>query len=343
MPFKLIKKEEKDIQIGLDIGNSSVKACAVSHSGSKRQLVGFSVKPVGDNIIKAIKDAHAELGITKNKVATAISGAAVIVRYVEMPIMTDEELASATHFEAEKVIPYNINEVEIDSSKIENIDDKRMRVIIAAAKKDLIESHLKMISESALEAVIVDIDSFAAMNAFVASATNSSDVCGILNIGAKKSNLNIIKGQASYFSRDIDIAGNEITKAIAESLSLDEKGADKAKQEKLSKFSELSEEEKKAIETPLAEVVLRLGDEVRLSFDFYENHYAGNVNKLYVSGGTSRADIVCALLKEHLGRDALRWDPISNIGISDNINKQLLDEFKPQLAVVLGLALRRPA
>jgi len=342
MALKFIRKEDKDIQIGLDVGNSSVKACAVSHSGPKKQLIGFSAKPVGNNIIKAIKEAHAELGITKNKVATSISGAAVIVRYVEMPQMTDEELASATRFEAEKVIPYNINDVEIDSAKIENIDDKRMRVIMAAAKKDLIDSHLKMILEAALEPTILDIDSFAVMNAFVNAGINRSEVCGLLNIGAKKSNLNIIKGEASYFSRDIEIGGNDITKAFAETLSLDEKSAEQAKLEKLSKFSELLEEDRKTIEAPLGEIVLRLGDEVRLSFDFYENHYAASVNKLYISGGTSRADIISALLKEHLGRDVLKWDPLSNIEISQSLDKQPLDELKPQLAVAVGLALRRP-
>ena len=51
------------------------------------------------------------------------------------PSMTEEELKSAARFEAEKVIPYNLNDIILDSAKIEDIGKNRMRVVIVAVKK----------------------------------------------------------------------------------------------------------------------------------------------------------------------------------------------------------------
>lgn len=337
----MIKREEKDIQIGIDIGSHSIKAVAISHTGSAPKLLNFSVKPIGGNIVKAIKDAHAELGFVRNKIVTSISGPAVIVRYVEMPSMTEEELRSATKFEAEKVIPYKIDEVELDSAKVEDLKGNRMRVIIIAAKKDLIDTQLKMVYETGLEPVALDIDSFAMMNAFTHAGIDNSSVCGLLNIGAKRSNLNIIKGTISYLSRDINIGGGEITGIIAENLSLTEVESERIKKEKLSRFLQLSDEEKKDVKAPLEEVLSRLADEVRLSFDFYENHYASSVDKVYISGGASKPKVVEMLLKESLGHETLKWDPLANIDISERLDRLMLNEAQSQLAVAVGLGLRR--
>ena len=337
-----LKKDIKDLQIGLDVGTFSVKSIAVSHAGPKPQLLSFSIKDIGDNVVSAIKDAHAELGFTRTRVVVSISGPAVIVRYVELPAMSDEDLQEATRFEAEKVIPYDIGEVELDSIKMEGLEGNRMRAIIVAAKKDLIDSQLKLVSEAGLEATAIDIDSFAIMNAFTEAGIDKENVCGLLNIGSKKSNLNIIKGDKSYLSRDIDMGDEQISEIIAESKSIPKGEALKFKKEKMDKFAELSEEDKKAIQGPVADVLSKLSDEVRLSFDFYENHYAGNVAKVYISGGTVKPGLFDSMLKEALGRDVSKWDPFAGMDISEKIDTARLKIVKPQLAVAAGLALRRP-
>ncbi|NQT96073.1 MAG: type IV pilus assembly protein PilM [Candidatus Omnitrophica bacterium] len=336
-----LKKDNKNIHIGLDIGGHSVKAVAISQIGAKHELLNYSIKPVGDNIVDSIKDAHAALGITKIDINTSISGPAVVVRYIEMPSMSEDELESATRFEAEKVIPYNINEVELDSAKVEDLDGNRMRVIFVAAKKDLIDSQTKLIFEAGLRPVVLDIDSFCLMNSFLNTGKDSDGVCALINIGSRKTNLNIVHGDISYLSRDIDIGGNEINRIMAENLSLKPEEIEKIKKEKLSKFLQLSEEEKKDIEGPLEEMLSRVVDEIRLSFDFYENHYAGRVDKIYISGGTSTPEVVSGFLKEAFDREALRWNPLENIEISNEVDADSLSKIQPQLAIAVGLGLRK--
>jgi type IV pilus assembly protein PilM len=337
-----LKENPKDIQIGLDIGSHSIKAVSVSHAKGQPRITAFSIKPVGDNIIRAINDAYSELGLTKARVATSVSGPTVIVRYIDMPSMTDDELEGAIRFEAEKVIPYNINEVELDAQKIEPLDGNRMRVLMVAVKKDLIDSQIKILSEAGLEPAIIDLDSFALANAFVNAGIDKESVCGLINIGFVKTNINVIKGDKSYFSRDIDIGGSHVVKLLSDSLSVPQKEAAKIIDEKFSNFDSLSDDEKKLISTPLSDVLSRLIDEIRLSFDFYENRYANNVAKIFVSGGMSVYEVVINFLKQAMGRDIERWNALSNIAVSNDLVSKGIEAFSPQLVVAIGLGLRRP-
>ena len=164
----LFKKEES-VQVAIDVGSHCVKALAVSHGKAAPLLLNFSIKPIGDNVIESIKQAHAELRCAKTKVVVSVSGPTVIARYIDIPSMNDEELAGAIRFEAEKVIPYNINDVQLDFTKIEDLEGNKMRIVMVAAKKDLIDSQINMLREAGLEPVIFDVDSFAITNAFISS------------------------------------------------------------------------------------------------------------------------------------------------------------------------------
>jgi len=337
----LFSKKNEDAQIAIDIGGYSVKAVAISHAKEAPLLLSFSIIPIGDNIIKAISQAHAELGLTKTKVAASISGSTVIARYIDIPLMNEEELAGAIRFEAEKVIPYDIDEVQLDCAKIENLNGNRMRVVMVAAKKDLVDSQIKILSEAGLEPSIFDVDSFAVANAFINTSIDNTSVCGLLNIGFNKSNLNIVRDGKTYLSRDIDIGGRSIAKLIADNLSLPEIEALKVLEDKLAKFEELAEDERKLIEAPITDVLSRLADEVALSFDFYENQHENNIAKVFISGGMSMPKITEDFLKESLGRGLQRWNPITHIKISEKLDSEKIDELAPQLAVATGLALRK--
>jgi type IV pilus assembly protein PilM len=337
----IIKKDTKNIQIGMDIGSHSIKAVAILHTKQRPRLVNFAIKPVENNIIRAITEAHAELGIPKVRVVASVSGPTVIVRYVEIPSMTEDELQGATRFEAEKVIPYNINEVELDSAKIEDLDGKRMRVVMVAVKKDLIDSQIKILQEAGLEPAVIDIDSFAIANAFLNTGIGNSSVCGLINIGFNKTNLHIVKSGKSYFSRDIDIGGYQIVQLIADSMSLPEKQAIKIMQNCLSGADDTSADEKKIVAGFLHDTLLRLVDEVRLSFDFYENSYTHSVDNIYISGGITIYDIVTNFLKEHLGKETLVWSPFENIDTPEGFLSEESKGLVSQFAVAVGLGLRR--
>ena len=203
------------------------------------------------------------------------------------------------------------------------------------------DSQLKILSEAGLSPTALDIDSFALMRSFVNTAIDTENISALLNIGDKKTNLNIIKGKKTYLSRDLDIGGFQIAKLIAENLSIKVDEASKIMEEKLLNFSSISADDRKIIESPLSDILSHLLDGVRLSFDFFENHYGESVSKVYISGGLSLAQVVEDFLKENIGRDLKKWDPLVNVEVADNVDQEKLKAVSAQLAVAIGLGLRR--
>jgi type IV pilus assembly protein PilM len=308
---------------------------------NKKELTGFSIKLIKGSTVKAIKDAYAELNCTKKTVVSSLSNSSIIVRYIEIPSMTAEELKSATSFEAEKVIPYNIGDVVLDSVKLEDLSGNQMRAVIVAVKRELVEDRIRLLNEAELQPIILDISSFAIMNAFTNTGLDANSVCGLINIGDEISTLNIVKGNTSYLSRDIDIGGNDITKFMVSTMNISETEAKNIKQEKLFGLSKFPPEEVKGLKAALEATLSRLTDEIRLSLDFYETRYAGVVDKVYISGWYSRPNEVELFLKENLNANILRWDPLTNIDLAKGINVGALSDVKDHLAITVGLALRK--
>ena len=117
----------------------------------------------------------------------AVSGPAVIVRFISMPKMRDEELKSAVRFEAEKFIPFNINDCLLDFQVLrKNEKEGKLDMVLVAAKRDLIVSKVETAQAAGFTVRAVDVDSFALANSFaraVKPAAPGEKTCAVVNIG----------------------------------------------------------------------------------------------------------------------------------------------------------------
>src|SRR3712207_4161375 len=95
--------------VGLDIGSSFIKGCAVEAKGGKAHLRGIAVLPTppeavtNDEIVdpvalgKTIKQVLSQAGIKARKVVTCVSGqSSLVVRIIEVPKMTRAEIGRAS-------------------------------------------------------------------------------------------------------------------------------------------------------------------------------------------------------------------------------------------------------
>jgi type IV pilus assembly protein PilM len=117
-------------------------------------------------IINTIKDLIATSKTKTKEVVTSVSGHSVIVKKINLPLMTEAELEESIQWEAERYIPFDINDVNIDFqiSGASTENPELMDVVLVAAKKDIINDYVSVTMESGLNPVIVDIDSFALEN-----------------------------------------------------------------------------------------------------------------------------------------------------------------------------------
>ncbi|MFC1667732.1 type IV pilus assembly protein PilM [Candidatus Omnitrophota bacterium] len=320
---------------GIDIGNHSIKLIELEYKQGQFELTRSCIKRiVGGNAKSTLADLISETKLPLKRVNVSLSGPSVIVRYIKMPSMKEEELKSAIEFEADKYIPFNLNDSIVDCAILDKAASGTQRVLLVAAKKSEVMNLLALFKDVGLEINTVDIDSFAFLNSFhrlKAKESKGEHTYALINMGARFSNMNIVTKGSIYFTRDVLWGGSDITNRLRDAMGISLEEAEKTKQNPAKKQEEIG-----GIITPVLE---RLASQVRMSFDYFESQFGKNVERLYISGGTSYLFNIVDFLKDNLGVDTMMWNPFEGMKISESLKEA---EYSPAIfAVAVGLALRR--
>ena len=348
----MILGKKKDV-IGLDIGSGSVKLVELKEGKSGYKLQNLAISPLppeaivdgalmdSATIIDTIRDVIATSKTKLKDVAASVSGHSVIVKKISLPLMTEAELEESIQWEAERYIPFDINDVNIDfqifGSTREN--PEAMDVILVAAKKDIINDYVSVIMESGLNPVIIDIDSFALENMLAINyEIGEGEIVAIANVGATVTNIDIVKDNTSAFTRDIFKGGNQITEEIQRQMHVDHEEAEKIKVGTKVDFTS----------QPVVQNVLKiasesLAGEIGNSLDFFQSATAyEKIGKLYLSGGGSKIKDFDVILQQQIGIPVEVVNPFKRIDYSGgNFDLDYLREIGPIMAVGVGLASRK--
>jgi type IV pilus assembly protein PilM len=339
--------------VGLDIGSSALKAVELRPSGKGYKVVGFATEPVPpDSIVDgAIVDSGAVAGAIRRlfeagafktrEVVASVSGSAVIVKKISLPVMTDAELAESIHWEAEQYIPFDVQDVNLDYQILDpgtRSDSKgSMDVLLVAAKKDRIADRAGVITQAGRVPVVIDVDAFALQNAYeVNYGARSGGIVVLLNAGASAVNINIMSGDQSLFTRDISIGGQAYTEAIQRELGLPFDTAERAK--KGERVEGVRPEDVRSVLHAVTENLLL---EIQKTFDFFKATASWDrIDSILLSGGASAVDGLAQALEDRFGAPVEAFDPFRKITFDQA--KAAGDEGVAQTAAVaVGLALRR--
>src|SRR6187551_1808117 len=341
--------------IGLDIGSSAVKAVELKPAGKGFRVAAYGAEPVpADAIVDgAIIDAGAVAEAIRNvfehnkafkakEVCASLSGNAVIVKKITLPVMTESELDESIYWEAEQYIPFDIQDVNLDYQILDagTGPDSRgsMEVLLVAAKKEKIGDYTGVIAQAGRTPVIVDVDAFALQNAYeVNYGLSAPQVVVLLNAGASAVNINILHGDQSVFTRDISMGGNAYTEAVQKELDLPFETA-----ERLKKGIPVDGATFEDAQPVLRAVTDSLLLEIQKTFDFYRASAAtDHIDRIVVSGGASRVEGFRDMLHERFGCPVEEFDPFRAVGWdSKKLGGDPMD-VAATAAVAVGLALRR--
>lgn len=339
--------KRKNSLLGLDIGSSSIKAIEMTSIGGELQITGYGqigISNNGENVADKIKELLTTSGIKTKRVITSVSGREVIVRYISMQTVDDANLHNAIKFEADKYIPFELDEVVLDSQRLEEAANSfsssaEMKVLLVAAKKALIDQKVQILKDADLHSWVIDVDCFALGNAYELHTMLSpkaevvDKVVSLIDIGATKTNITIMIGNTSYFTREIYLAGNEFTEEIQKRMDVSVEEA-----EVLKKTPDVFALE---VQEAVLSVVDDLANEVQLSFDFFESQYEKEVEEIYISGGGSQFFSLEPDFERIFGKRINRWDPSQYIKIrEDLVDAQELKKKAPEMVIALGLAAR---
>jgi type IV pilus assembly protein PilM len=343
---------KNDSLVGLDIGSRSVKVAEIvdSKSGPKLKHFGMADIPVGaiedgaisdpDAVAETIRQLFKSSKIRESNVAVSIGGYSVIVKKINVQTMPEQQLQETIHFEAEQYIPFDISDVNLDFQILgENENNpNQMSVFLVAAKKEMVNDYINLVTLAGLTPCIVDVEAFALQNIFEANYDIENENIALLDIGASKTSLNILKGNSSVFMRDVALGCIQVNQKI---MSLLDCSYDQAELFKFGETSKkISADELNQITTS---VVTDWCTEIRRALDFFYTNYPDDpIKRILLSGGGAHLAEFRKLLAAESSAQVETLNPFKKVVLDEKaFEPDYIRQIAPQAAVAMGLALRK--
>jgi type IV pilus assembly protein PilM len=371
--------------VGLEVGTANLKVVEL-RAGSPPSLSTLALRPMPPGLVQEdqivdpqgladeIKALFDDAGISKRFVVASVGNSQVIIRSINVPKMSLDELDEAIKWEAERYIPFPIDEVVLDYYVLDNPDDVeeggQLEVVIAAAKLELVTQQVEYLKLAGLEPIVLDVKPFALLrslkgamlgDALTTSAlgkdayTDSGDVGVVLEIAATQTTITLVQGDRFILNRNIGVSGDDFTAAIQRSFGLDFDSAEEIKldygtatiptedEEELLNFDAKREQfSPSRVYESLRPVLVDLTTEVRRSLEFFRVQQGdATVNRMLVTGGGAKLRGLPEAIGDALGFRVEVADPWLSVLVDERqFDEQYLGKVGPEFAVALGLALR---
>ncbi len=345
-------KRTNKSMVGVDIGSSSVKTVELQGKNGDFQLVSLgyeSLEPDSvvdgqimelNSVSNAISNIFNEHKIKTKRVAAGVNGHSVIVKNIVLPQMSSAELQESFAWHAEEHIPFDITDVTLDYHVTGTTDDA-IHVLMAACKRDKVANLKQAIQLAGKQPAIIDVDAFALQNCYELNYDpQPNEVVALLNIGASTTNINILNGNRSVFTRDATFGGNQYTSLLQKELGVTFEHAEQVK-----RGMPLPEPVEDRDIRPILETVSDiLALEIQKTMDFYRATVEDGgvaVEKILVSGGGSKLAGLIDFLAKQFEMPVEIFDPFRKIKVdSRGFDPEYMREVIPEMAIAVGLALR---
>jgi len=214
--------------IGLDLGSHSVKAVLMSRSGGRlriEQAAQFIVDrdqvnndPTGAQA-QAIREVLRGMPLNKAHVVGALPGQSVVIRYPRITGKVKDQLSDVVMREAKNNVPYDLNEVYLDWTVLDEIKgdtQNQIKILLVAAKQDVVQNLLQTYRAAEVACGALTVDTLALADAAEAcDFLRVGETVVVMNIGASSTSLHFIKDSVSNFVREINWGTRDLVQAIA--------------------------------------------------------------------------------------------------------------------------------
>lgn len=334
--------------IGLDLGFSSIKAVELSNTGNILQLVSLGSIPTPPRgllsniavdeqaMVNIISKLLKEMRATTKVVNTALPESSVFTRVIEVPKLTEKELAASIKWEAEQYVPLPVDQVNLDFAILDGAtNNATMDVLLVAAPTKLVDKYARILEDAGLELASIETGSIAISRILPKNIPPQANVLS-LNIGASAIDVSIIKGKLVSLVHSIPIGGDSFTRAIVEELGFSH---DQAEEYKRTYGLDKDKLEGKIYSTikPIFDNIIT---EINKILAFYKEHYPNDkISTIIISGGSAKLPGIISYLAEVTGIDTQLSNPFDNIAVDPKIKDQVFQNSS-DFAVACGLALK---
>ena len=304
--------------VGVDVGSGFSKAAVIRHGESGPRLTGFATAPNETDTVRggAIRDPEGVADtlstlfkrerIKPRNVTIGIGGRDVLSKVIEIDRMDEAEARAVMPWEAEQHVPFDMKNAELDFAIIDpNGEGSTMTVLLAAAKRDVIEARVAVLRRANLNPTMVDVEALALRNAFEANyPTSMKDVTVLADIGAHSTAIHLLRNGLPLLTRELAI-GAPPADEVEECAGRIARGIDRTRA---------------LVET------------------------GPGIARVYLCGGGATASGLVELLAESTGVETRLASAVERIEVAPDVaDRTDLGAVAPMLMLSVGLALRSPA
>ncbi|MCA1901708.1 MAG: pilus assembly protein PilM [Candidatus Hydrogenedens sp.] len=338
-------------RVVLEIGTSAVRLCEFVKTKNGLQIVKYFEKPVPNDFRmneeerrdvrkKAVSDLLKQAKIRSKKLIIAVPGQSVFVRVRSLPPVSERKVDQIVRYEIQQQIPFDLKQIAIDYQILDHPEGGGYEVLMVAIKTDVVDKFLSVLDGLKLQPEIVDVIPFASYSwlKYVGEIHAHSESVAIIDLGASTTNIVVERDGIFRNTRTLNLGGNDITQAIADTFNIPFEEAERIKCEKGFAPTGNPQIDGKGGEA-IGRVLNRLVSEIQRSFSYFRSLPGGSqVMRVYLCGGSCALRNIVPYLQRALGIDVRIAQPLSGITIGPDA--QSIVQHPERSCVVLGLALR---
>lgn len=336
--------------LGIDIGSHSIKLVEIGRAGNDRVLMAAGSIPTPpkalqstieadhEAIAQAIRRLIKEAGAKSDNVAIALPESQVFTRVIEVPALSQRELASAINWEAEQYIPLPLDQVNLDYTVLREAKEtgtEKMDVLLVAAPRALVEKYLSIVEMAELVPIAAETEIIATARALSRSVANVKTAILIVSLGAQTTDLAILRNGVLAFTRSISAGGEALSRALVSGLDFSANQAEEFKRTYGLEQDKLQGKIVAAVK-PIMDTII---GEIKRALAFYaEKHKDEKVESILLSGGTAKLPGMVVYIAQNVGIEAQLSNPWA--GLKRDARFAVLDKEGATFTVSVGLGLR---
>ena len=339
--------------LGIDISSTSVKILEVSHSGDRYRVEGYAIATLPEGLIEGalVKDIDAVAGTIKSLLASAnltckqaacaVPESSAISKIIQLDAsLSTQEIEELVMSEADKYIPYPIDEINIDFNVIGPCakNASMSDVLIVATRTENISSRIDIMERAGLTAKIVDVESYAIertcqlLKSQLPSGGEKKNIA-IIDIGSIYTHIYVLNDMKIIFSREEEFGGKQLI-----DLMMGQYGMTRLDAKAAIESGNVPPDYEATVLQPFKEIFL-LQAKRALQFFFSTSHHT-YVDHIILAGGVAKVPDIAQLLEEHINIPTTVANPFSQMSFGNKVNPDIITSDSPMLMIACGLALR---
>lgn len=340
--------------LGIDIGTTSIKAVELSREGGVIKLSGYGIlenyghlERVNDAIqtssLKILDEVTAdmlrrllsEMKPTTRNCAMSVPIFSAFVSLMDLPQLSQKELAHAIPFEARQYVPVPISDVALDWQVLGPVpgqEGQKVQVLLVAVSQDTINKYTRIAELAGLNLKILEIETISSARAVVGPDPTT---LALVDIGARATVIGIVDEGYVRITRSIDVAGGDLTQVIASGLAISPQRAEMLKKSRGLLAAE-GEENFAALLLPLLDLIV---NEIRKVTVLYTERTKREVKKVILTGGSTLIPGLADYFSRELEKEIAVGNTFSQVQYP-SVLEPIVRQIGPAFTVAVGLALR---